>query len=434
METFSPTNYKLCCIATSHEFNDSGWDLSDKECKRPSLIRTVYQNKQIHVGDDSLGFYKFKDWLPVHRMLSGSAPPVTFKSKELGKFLGLSNLYITLSGFYPEVGARMTTCSFKETEAYSVCGRLPDDSDRILVVASAGNSSRAFAKVCSENNINLLLCVPEDNINALWFEKPLNKCVKLICTPSGSDYFDAIYLSDVVVQNSARFFGEGGAKNIARRDGMGTTVLSAAVTIGRIPDYYFQAVGSGTGAIAAWEAANRLRSDGRFGTNTMNLMLSQNAPFLPIFNAWTKESRELLPYDDNKARRDVEIIDAKVLSNRHPPYSITGGIFDALSASGGKVFAVTNEEARTAAKLFEQFEGIDINEAAAVAVGSLIQATHTNMIKKDACVMLNITGAGEKLYKKNKSLWYLKPEHTFAIETSKEEIVSVVEKMFATNK
>ena len=48
---------------------------------------------------------------------------------------------------------------------------------------------------------------------------------------------------------------------MARRDGMATTVL-AVTHIGRIPDYYFQAVGSGTGAIAAWEANLRLIEDG----------------------------------------------------------------------------------------------------------------------------------------------------------------------------
>jgi len=37
-------------------------------------------------------------------------------------------------------------------------------------------------------------------------------------------------------------------------------------TIGRIPDFYFQAIGSGTGAIAAWEANLRFLADGRFGS------------------------------------------------------------------------------------------------------------------------------------------------------------------------
>ncbi len=79
---------------------------------------------------------------------------------------------------------------------------------------------------------------------------------------------------------SRSFFAEGGAKNVARRDGMATTMLSAATTIGEIPDYYFQAVGSGTGAIAAWEANMRLIGDGRFGETVMKLMVSQNHPFV----------------------------------------------------------------------------------------------------------------------------------------------------------
>ena len=174
----------------------------------------------------------------------------------------------------------MTTCSFKETEAYSVCARIDErHADKVLVVASAGNTARAFAKVCSENNIRLLLAVPYDNLSALWFEKPLNPCVKLIACEKGGDYFDAINLSNIALK-SPMFYAEGGAKNVARRDGMATTVLSAATAIGRIPDYYFQAVGSGTGAIAAWEANMRLIEDGSYGDNTMRLMVSQNAPFV----------------------------------------------------------------------------------------------------------------------------------------------------------
>lgn len=93
-----------------------------------------------------------------------------------------------------------------------------------------------------------------------------------------------------------------GPKNVARRDGMGTTVLSAVEKIGRIPDYYFQAVGSGTGAIAAWEANKRFVADGRFGSHLMKLMVSQNAPFSLMYDAWKAGSRALLPLDENVAR------------------------------------------------------------------------------------------------------------------------------------
>ena len=432
MDNFAATKYTLKCVATEHEFEDTGWTLEDKECQEPSLVRAIYAKKKLELKGESYGLYTFSDWLPVKRMLKGSATPVTFKSEALAKHLGLSNLYITLNGYSPKHGAKMTTGSFKETEAYSVCGRMGTDENRILVVASAGNTARAFAKVCSENNIPLLLAVPADNLSAMWFEKPINPCVKLICCEKGGDYFDAIHLSDLALQSSM-FYAEGGAKNIARRDGMATTVLSAVTTIGRIPDYYFQAVGSGTGAIAAWEANMRLIDDGSYGTNIMKLMVSQNAPFVPIFDAWRADSRAMLPYAANKARRDVEIIDAKVLSNRRPPYSIKGGLYDALKATNGEVLVATNAQARKAAKLFEQLEGVDIHPAAAVATATLIKAVQDGKVEKDATIMLNITGAGEVRFKSEHEVYMLEPSKVFPLDAEADEVVAVVESLFSEN-
>ncbi|WP_418983876.1 cysteate synthase [Alistipes sp.] len=430
MKDFTPTDYTLECVATGREFADEGWTLADRACKSPSLIRTRYARKQIEVKPAEYGLYRFCDWLPVRRMLQGSSAPVTYRSKGLAEYLGLENLWITFNGYYPAIGATMTTCSFKETEAYSVCARTAEDEQRVLVVASAGNTARAFAKVCSDNHIRLLLAVPYDNIEALWFEHPLDPCVKLISCERGGDYFDAIHLSDLALECPG-FYAEGGAKNVARRDGMATTVLSAVTTIGRIPDYYFQAVGSGTGAIAAWEANMRLLEDGRFGSNTMRLMVSQNAPFVPMYDAWRADSRQMLPYDDDKARRDAEIIDAKVLSNRRPPYGIVGGLYDALKATGGEVFAATNAQARKARKLFHELEGVDIYSAAGIATASLIKAVADGKVEKDATVMLNITGGGEEHFKEGKELWYLKPSHVFPLEPDTDEVVEKVGALFA---
>lgn len=426
---FTKTNYQLQSVKTGKIFNDAGWTLDAPGETEPTLIRAVYEKKQLEVKDESWGLYKFADWLPINRMLVGSSSPVTYKSEVLAAELGLKNLWITFSGYWPEKGATIKTGSFKETEAFSVCGRMTSEMDKILVVASAGNTSRSFAKVCSENNIPLLLCVPEDNLNALWFDEPINDCVKLICSKKGSDYFDAIHLSNIVA-GMEQFVAEGGAKNVARRDGMGTTVLSAVTTIGEIPEYYFQAVGSGTGAIAAWEANMRLLEDGRFGKNKMKLMVSQNEPFQPIYDAWKADSRAMLPLDDHHARRQVEIIDAKVLSNRKPPYPIFGGLYDALKDTGGDVLLAHNDEARSAAKIFLEKEGIDIHPASAVAVATLISAVKNGTVEKDASIMLNITGGGEEKFKRENKVYHLKPEIIFDIDPNPEEVKEKVAALF----
>ena len=423
------TKYKLQSVASGKIFDDTGWLLDAPGETKPGLIRAVYDKKQLQVKTNEFGLYKFADWLPVQKNLQGSFAPYTYKSEGLAKALGLTKLWITFSGYWPEKGIEMSTCSFKETESYSVCARENNQTDKVLVVASAGNTARAFARVCSDNKIPLLLTVPEDNLDALWFNTPIDDCVKLIASRSGGDYFDAIHLSNLACKLD-KFYAEGGAKNVARRDGMGTTVLSAVTAIGEIPEYYFQSVGSGTGAIAAWEANLRFLEDGRFGNRKMKLMVSQNFPFHPIYDAWEADSRELLPFNNDEARKQVEEIDAKVLSNRKPPYGLVGGLYEALKDSSGEVLIVKNEEGRKAAKLFLETEGIDIHPAAAIATASLVNAIDEKKVEKDSLIMLNITGGGEERFKRENELFYLKPKLVFDIDPDFEEVREKLEGLF----
>lgn len=401
------TAYTVRCTSCGKEINDEDLPLQC-DCGKPALIRAEYHKKQIAVGPEEQGLYKFGDWLPLRRLLEGSAAPVTYKSAGLAEKTGLSNLWITFNGWWPEKDAFMKTGTFKECEAFSVCARMPANFDKTLVVASAGNTARAFARVCSENNIPLIVVVPETSLDAMWFEDEIDPCVRLIAAGGNSDYFDAIHLSNLICRVPG-YIPEGGAKNIARRDGMATTVLSAATTIGVIPEYYFQAVGSGTGAIAAWEANTRLLEDGRFGKTKMKLMVSQNAPFLLLYDSWRRRQRDLADLDLHTAARQIEEIDAKVLSNRKPPYSIGGGLYDALVDTDGEVLSATNGEADEARKLFFETEGIDITPAAGVACASLLKSAENGDIPKDALIMLNITGGGVERFYREKPIQMLEP-------------------------
>lgn len=423
------TDYVLESLCCGMQFEDGDWALDCPKKDSTALIRARYAKRQLEVREDLPGLYKFADWLPVCRTLEGSCAPVTYKSTGLAKELGLTNLYITFNGYWPEKGALMLTGTFKECEAYSVCARPNRNRDKVMVVASAGNTARAFARVCSKNKIPLLLCVPQDCMNSVWSSEPLDPCVKVVGTETGSDYFDAIRISNIICEMDG-FYPEGGAKNVARRDGMGTTVLSAVTTIGRIPDYYFQAIGSGTGAIAAWEANKRFIEDGRYGSHLMKLMVSQNIPFVPMYEAWKANSRELFPCDAAVARKQAEEICAKVLSNRKPPFSMPGGLFDALTETKGEVFVATNEEALQAADMFLRLEGADIEPAAGVAAASLIQAVKDGKVAKDAVIMLNITGGGIQRFKRENRLIYKSPDFIFPMDASEEYVKRTVTELY----
>lgn len=425
---FSPTPYKLLNVSSGRVFEDEGWTLADPEGTNPSLVRAQYGCKSFTPREDLDGIYRYANWMPIRRTLKNSCAPVTYRSEGLARELGLENLYITFSGYNPSIGAEMKTCSFKETEAFTVCARIPEHEKRILVVQSAGNTARAFAQVCSDNKIPVVICIPQDSEHDLWFHKKLRSCVKLIAAPHGCDYFDAITLGDKLCSDP-KYFAEGGAKNVARRDGMGTTLLSAVEKIGRIPDAYFQAVGSGTGTIAAWENNLRLIEDGRYGSHKMRLYVAQNKPFSLIYDSWKAGQRALVDLTPEDGRRQAEIIQAKVLSNRKPPYPIAGGLFDALSDSKGDVFLASNDDIMYWSLRFRTLEGYELLPAASCAVAALAQAVETGQVSRDEVIMLNATGGGT-LASMQKGFVYKTPDLVIDPSIPAEEIVSKVDALF----
>jgi len=386
-------HYQLKCPVCSRIYDDDGFMLQCPAKHAPSLLVSAYAAKKLERDDRAEGLYRFGCWLPTNRLLAGSGMPATYQSPQLSQILGLPNLWITFSGYHPDKGASLESTTFKELEAYAVLSRASQESSRILLLASAGNTAAAFARTCSDNGIRCVIVVPASGMQRLRFAKRLNPSVKIICLTGRADYSDAIAFVDHLASHNG-FYCEGGVRNIGRRDGIGIAMLSATATIGRLPDYYFQGVGSGSGAIAACEAAQRLIGDGRFGHTLPRLMLVQNAPFTPIYDAWKHGHRELPNVDRDESRALIQQLIAPVLSNSRPPYSVRGGLFDVLTESRGDVFSVTNSEARAAMQLFEEAESIDIDAAAGVALAGLMKAAEANQIEREATVLLHITGGG----------------------------------------
>jgi len=376
-----------------------------------ALLRTVYTKKRLEPTSDN-NIWKFSQWLPANGKLKTSGRSVTYKSVGFSKELGLRELYISFNGYWPEMNAYFETCSFKELESPPTIQRALENGIHSLVISSVGNTARAFAHTVTttQASINLILVGLESSSDKLWLPEKPSENIKLIFLKSDNDYSDAITLGDGLSKVDG-LVPEGGVRNVARRDGMGTVMLEAALTIGRIPDYYFQAIGSGAGGIAAWEASLRLQDTGQFLKGLPQLHLSQNIPFVPMYNAWKSRRRFIVPsVDMPDAKENIVKIQADVLSNRNPAYSMIGGVYDALQDTNGEMYAVTNDELIAAARLFEDLEGIDIVPAAAVATASLLQAVEYEKIGANEIVLLNITGGGEKRLLEDKQHYTIEPK------------------------
>jgi cysteate synthase len=420
-------HYTLVCSDCGRRYDDDGLILDCLADHAPALLRTQYSDGSFGPLTDDDGIFRYKRWLPVVRTPDNAGRTVVYRSDGLGCMLGLPNLWIAFNGFWPERGAVLETATFKDMEAQTVLGRL-GGKGVILTVASAGNTGAAFAWACSQRQQPCLIIVPGKGLRRFKFRNPLHSAVNLVVIDDG-DYPDAIELAAAVSRASA-FQPEGGVKNVGRRDGLGTVLLSAFEEMNQLPSYYFQAVGSGTGAIAVHEAAKRVRTAG--GDEQLpRLMLCQNLPFTPIFDAW-RMNLESPAGSADKFREDLRQVYADELTNWTPPYGIRGGVRDALVESRGEVMATTNDAARLAVDMFSELEGIDIEPAAGVAVACLRSAAAQGKFDKSAAVLLNITGGGRLRLEKDYPLVPAEPRLRLIRKSLAMDAVQQVTALFET--
>jgi cysteate synthase len=390
--TAEARHYILACSLCEERLDDDGLVLECPGDHSPALLRTEYAEREFRPRLAGTGLFRYREWLPVIRTQEDAGRTAVYRSKALAAALGLSNLWIAFNGYWPERGASLETATFKELEAYTVLGRLPE-RQVTLAVASSGNTAAAFAWACSQRQIPCLLVVPARGLGRLKFRAQLHPCVSIVAI-DGGDYPDAIDLV-AAVSRTGHFQAEGGVKNVGRRDGLGTVLLAAFEEMQCLPSYYFQAVGSGTGAIAVLEAAKRLRGSAcEPAVKLPRLMLCQNLPFTPIHDAWRTRRRSGETRSAECFRDAVRRVHADELTNWTPPYEIRGGVYDALVESQGDVLAAGNASVRVAMDMFLELEGIDIEPAVGVAVACLRAAAAGGKIDREAVVLLNATGGG----------------------------------------
>lgn len=388
--------YSLRCMRCGWESYEDKYLQYCPTCGPDSFLRTVYAEPTVDVAGDPSYFYSYQNFLPFKSKFGKYGPMIgCIKVKKLGEEIGLNNLWLLLSCYAPEYGAKFMTATFKEVEALGVLARVQDQTKKVLIVSSAGNAARAFLEIGSKYRVPTIVVVPESALPTLCVSELPGDRSPVLISLRNAFYPDAIrFVEEVQNVFCDRLVREGGCYNVARRDSVGILVHRAVKAIGRIPDHYVQAVGSGTGAIAAWEATRRLAALGKFGNRIMKLHLVQNAPFTPMVNAWRKKNRHIETIGKKDLRKILSQTYAKILSNDTPPYSVTGGIYDALSSTRGNMYSVSNREGMEASKLLLKYTGISPCPEASVALAGLQQAIREGEVNSKDCVLVHITGGG----------------------------------------
>jgi cysteate synthase len=352
------------------------------------------------------GVWKYLDWIPTSTSNEYVAGTTTYKAEALGKALGMSNLWVTFHGYWPEKGGMCPTGSFKDMEAVPTIQRLHDHGCKGLICASAGNTARGFTHFCGLANMPLIVVVGKDHGHRIWTKvgHPTDS-VKVVVVEDG-DYYDAKTVAKAIAKKLTGWQMEGSVHNVARRDGIGSLILDAAFTIGAMPEHYFQGIGGGPGPIGVHEMAERLIESGQFEGPAPRQHLSQNIEHSPIHNAWQAKRDHLIAED--YPPHDVEVY-SDYLMNKGPAYGQVGGVHDILKASNGQTYVVERDDAVAAKTQFESIEGIDIMTPGAVAMASLQQALASGEVDPDACTVLNISGGGVERLKQDHATETVEP-------------------------
>jgi len=373
-----------------------------------ALLQSVYRRDTFEPIDRP-DIFRFADWLPCDTTIPTSVGPAVVHNDRLNETVGLPQLAIGFNGYAPSLGATNPTASFKDFEALPTLLMLREHGVQSIVLASAGNTARAFADAGALLDFTVYIVVPEAMLYRVWIPRRPSPSIRLVVIDGSKDYSTAIRCAGLL---STQFDiqPEGGARNVARRDGMAAAMLEYARVHDGLPQHYVQAVGSGTGAVAAWEGAKRLLATGQFPDAELpKLHIAQNAPFAPLHDAWTNGIPIRPDHDTAGQLRRIAPIVADVLANRNPPYALAGGVRDALTDCNGFTYAVTNDEIATAQRLFLSCVGVSIGPAAGVALAALRQALSAGRIAADESVLLHVTGNGDELLRRDFTVHGIEP-------------------------
>ena len=86
--------YLLRCLECGKTISDRYTNICPES--HDSLLRTEYKTKEIRKLSGK-GMFNYIDWLPIEEALPINASPITYKSEDFGKELGLKNCISVLA-------------------------------------------------------------------------------------------------------------------------------------------------------------------------------------------------------------------------------------------------------------------------------------------------------------------------------------------------
>ena len=348
------------------------------------------------VASGPLSIWRYEDLLPASGedpvdIMAGFTPLI--KARNLGKRLGLRNLYIKNDSVNPSF-------SFKDRVVSVAATKAVEFGFDTLACASTGNLACSVAAHAARAGLRSVVFIPSD----LERGKIIGAAVYGPTLVSVAGTYDEVNrLCSEVADNYPWAF-----VNINMRpyyaEGSKTLGYEVVEQLGwRLPDHVVIPSASGAMFTKIWKGLNEMACLGMvdgvepasFGQDqntahhpavTTRMHMTQAAGCAPIVTAWDGGQVHVLPVRPNSI--------AKSLAIGNPADGIYA--LRVLQASEGSAYAVPESEIVDGIRILAETEGIFTETAGGVVVSGLKNLAETGAIKPDELAVVYITGNGLK--------------------------------------
>jgi threonine synthase len=314
---------------------------------------------------------RYREHLPIGPetpeidLQEGSTPLVP--SRNIGKALGLKNLYFKYEGLNP-------TGSFKDRGMVVAVAKALEAGSRVLMCASTGNTSASMAAYAARAGVRAIVVVPSGEIAMNKLSQALMYGAKVIALKGNFDTAletvrDLTSRYNVALMNSV---------NPNRLEGQKTAAFEIVDALGDAPDYLILPVGNAGNITAYWKGFREYHAAGR-STRLPRMVGAQAEGASPIVSG-------------HPIAHPKTVASAIRIGN---PASWEGAT-TARDESGGMIAAVTDTEILSAQVQLASSEGLFAEPASAAPLALLFRLVREGKIAKDAITVVVLTGSGLK--------------------------------------
>jgi len=340
-------------------------------------IRKNVSRASIEAGPSSL--WRYKDFLPVEAENAidiGAGFTPLIRAKNLGKALGLNNLYIKNDTMNP-------TWSFKDRVVAVASSRARELGYEKLACASTGNLANSVSAHAAAGGMEAVVFIPHD----LEAGKVLGSSIYNPTLVKVRGNYDAVNRLCAELAGSYNW----GFVNVNVRayyaEGSKALGFEVAEQLGwRAPDHCVVPIASGSLFVKIRKGFEELYKAGLIDKPSPRMSGAQATGCSPVAVAWQEGTTNFRPQRPNTI--------AKSLAIGNPAdgyYSLVQ-----MQETNGACGMVDDPEIVAGMKLLAETEGIFGETAGGVTVASLKQLAEQGRIQPDELTVAFVTGAGFK--------------------------------------